>query len=590
MTLNVGYNLLNKVGATLTSLSSVVQVHSLKTSVAHLTPLSKQAVNIGTKSKIALYSTVSLNQNKFNPRLDVLNTRSFYQSSILLKKKKKDDADITDKPSKTKDTDKNKPSDDSNSEQEQDQSEPETLTDAIDSDSNSNEKAPNLKSARKALEVLETSVSKPTIPEEYPQILALPITRRPLFPGFYKAVVIKDAQVIAAIKELMKRGQPYIGAFMLKDDNLDVDTIESIDQIHSTGIFAQITSIFPSNSGEDNSLTAVLYPHRRIRMDSLINSKATEKSDKSEKTEESDKPKASETTEEAELDLTQESDIAQSTIVTSILENKFTVSIGNVVNLNDEPYNKRNPVIRAITTEMVSAFKDIAALNTFFRDQIANFSIAQYAGNVFDEPGKLADFAAAMSAGEPHEIQEVLESLVIEERLQKSLVLLKKELVNAQLQSKISKDVEAKIAKRQREYYLMEQLKGIKKELGLESDGKDKLVEQFRQRVSALTMPEDVSKVFDEEINKLAHLEPASSEFNVTRNYLDWITMIPWGKRSEENYNIPHARKVLDEDHYGLKDVKDRILEFIAVGKLRGTVEGKIICLSGPPGNSFNYY
>lgn len=87
-----------------------------------------------------------------------------------------------------------------------------------------------------------------------------------------------------------------------------------------------------------------------------------------------------------------------------------------------------------------------------------------------------------------------------------------------------------------------------------------------------------------QEISKLAHLEPAASEFNVTRNYLDWLTQIPWGKRSRENYNIVHAKKVLDEDHYGLKDVKDRILEFIAVGKLRGTVEGKILCFVGPPG------
>jgi Lon-like ATP-dependent protease len=210
--------------------------------------------------------------------------------------------------------------------------------------------------------------------------------------------------------------------------------------------------------------------------------------------------------------------------------------------------------------------------------------MSQSAGNVFDEPSKLADFAAAVSAGEALELQEVLETLPVEERLQKSLVVLKKELMNAQLQNKISKDVESKIAKRQREYYLMEQLKGIKKELGLESDGKDKLVEGFKEKATKLAMPATVKKVFDEEINKLAHLEPAASEFNVTRNYLDWITQIPWGQRSRENYNILHATTVLDEDHYGLKDVKDRILEFIAVGKLRGTVEGKILCLSGPPG------
>lgn len=252
--------------------------------------------------------------------------------------------------------------------------------------------------------------------------------------------------------------------------------------------------------------------------------------------------------------------------------------------MDDLPYSKKNPTVRAVTSEIVSVFKDIASLNPLFRDQIASFSMSQAAANVFEEPGKLADFAAAVSAGEPEELQQVLETLSIEERLQKALLVLKKELMNAQLQNKISKEVESKIAKRQREYYLMEQMKGIKKELGIESDGKDKLVEGFKERAEKLAMPDSVKKVFDEEINKLAHLETAASEFNVTRNYLDWLTQIPWGKRSRENYNIVHAKMVLDEDHYGLKDVKDRILEFIAVGKLRGTVEGKILCLAGPPG------
>lgn len=206
------------------------------------------------------------------------------------------------------------------------------------------------------------------------------------------------------------------------------------------------------------------------------------------------------------------------------------------------------------------------------------------AANVFDEPDKLADFAAAVSTGDVHDLQAVLESLSVEDRLQKALLILKKELINAQLQSKISRDVESKIQKRQREYYLMEQLKGIKKELGMESDGKDKLVERFKEKAAKLAMPEGVKKVFDEELNKLIHLEPAASEFNVTRNYLDWLTQIPWGLHSTENFNIANAKSVLDEDHYGLKDVKDRILEFLAVGKLRGTVEGKIICLAGPPG------
>lgn len=144
------------------------------------------------------------------------------------------------------------------------------------------------------------------------------------------------------------------------------------------------------------------------------------------------------------------------------------------------------------------------------------------------EPARLADFAAALSSGESQELQDVLESLVIEERLSKSLVLLKKELANAQLQQEIAKEVDKKITRKQQEYFLMEQLKGIKKELGMESDGKEKLLVKFRERANALKMPEAIQKVFNEEMAKLQGLEPSASEFNVSRNYLDWLTLIPW--------------------------------------------------------------
>lgn len=202
------------------------------------------------------------------------------------------------------------------------------------------------------------------------------------------------------------------------------------------------------------------------------------------------------------------------------------ISIVHVDNLLTQPYNKDDQYIRAFMSEIVSVFKDIAQLNPLFRDQITNFSINQVASNVFDEPDKLADFAAAVSSGEVGELQDVLESLTVEDRLRKALLVLKKELINAQLQSKLSRDVDSKIAKRQREYYLMEQLKGIKKELGMESDGKDKLIEKFKERAAALKMPEGVRKVFDEELNKLMGLEPAASEANVTRNYLEWLTQV----------------------------------------------------------------
>lgn len=447
------------------------------------------------------------------------------------------------------------------------------------------------KGSRKASS--EKALQKPTIPDVYPQVMAIPIAKRPLFPGFYKAVTIRDPNVTAAIQEMMRRGQPYVGAFLFKDESSDKDVIDSIDDVHDVGVFAQITSAFPVH-GEENSLTAVLYPHRRIKMSSLIPPTRTKQADtatvaelpatKLEKTKDNAPEKTGDVVASfEETSATQQAAEVQPYEPTSFLRN-YAVSLVQVDNMAELPHDRKSPVIKAVTSEIVNVFKDVASLNPLFRDQISTFSVSQSAGNIVEDPGKLADFAAAVSAGEVGELQDVLESMNVEERLTKALMVLKKELMNAQLQNKISKDVENKIQKRQREYWLMEQMKGIRRELGIESDGKDKLVEKFKEKAGKLAMPEAVKRVFEEELNKLAHLESAASEFNVTRNYLDWLTQIPWGQRSAENFGIKNAMTVLDEDHYGLQDVKDRILEFIAVGKLRGTVEGKILCFVGPPG------
>ncbi|KAL8861324.1 MAG: hypothetical protein Q9178_002196 [Gyalolechia marmorata] len=446
----------------------------------------------------------------------------------------------------------------------------------------------------------ERAIQKPTVPEIYPQVMAIPIAKRPLFPGFYKAVTIRDPNVAQAIQEMMRRGQQYVGAFLFKDEASDKDIIENMDEVHDVGVFAQITSAFPVN-GEEHSLTAVLYPHRRIKMSRLIPPNEVKNSTTP------NAPRAPPVVEVKPVEDQVSKDTAtiekSGDVVASFEESNttpairdlqpyeptaflrdFSVSLVDVDNLVEEAYDKKDPVIKAVTSELVNVFKDVANLNHLFRDQISTFSMSQSAGNILEEPGKLADFAAAVSAGEIRELQDVLETMNVQERLSKALMVLKKELMNAQLQAKISKDVESKIQKRQREYWLMEQMKGIRRELGIESDGKDKMVEKFKEKASKLAMPEAVQKVFEEELNKLAHLEPAASEFNVTRNYLDWLTQIPWGQQSAENFGIKNAMTVLDEDHHGLKDVKDRILEFIAVGKLRGTVEGKILCFVGPPG------
>ena len=160
----------------------------------------------------------------------------------------------------------------------------------------------------------------------------------------------------------------------------------------------------------------------------------------------------------------------------------------------------------------------------------------------------------------------------IPKRLTLTLSLLKKEYELSKLQQKIGKEVEDKVKSVQRKYLLQEQLKVIRKELGMEKDDSESITEKYTKRMEAMTIPLEVREVIEEELNKLRFLDNHSSEFNVTRNYLDWLTTIPWGISSQENLSITKAEDILNEDHYGLEDVKKRILEFIAVSQLKGSV------------------
>jgi Lon-like ATP-dependent protease len=178
----------------------------------------------------------------------------------------------------------------------------------------------------------------------------------------------------------------------------------------------------------------------------------------------------------------------------------------------------------------------------------------------------------------------MMEEEVIEKRLEHAVLLLEKEKTVAKLKHEINKDVEKKVQDQHRKYLLNEQLKAIKRELGIEKDDKSSIIERMRERLKTLNVPEHAMKVITEEEQKLNFLDPHSSEFSVSRNYLDWLTNIPWGKYSDENLNLEQAQKILDEDHYGMKDVKERILEFIAVAALKKKVGGKILCFHGPPG------
>ena len=236
--------------------------------------------------------------------------------------------------------------------------------------------------------------------------------------------------------------------------------------------------------------------------------------------------------------------------------------------------------LKAYTVAVVNTIKELLPLNPLYGEELKLFL------NRFgpEEPSRLADFAASLTTSNKAELQQVLETVHILDRLEKVLVLLKKEVEVAKAQMHIHKQVEQSIETRQREFFLREQLKAIQKELGIAKDDRTAELERFDSRLKDIVLPDEAGKRIEEEVQKLSVLELGSPEYAVTRNYLDWLTLLPWGKYSKDNLDLEHAHAVLDRDHDGLEDVKQRIVEFLAVGAMKGEVAGSILLLVGPPG------
>ncbi len=239
-----------------------------------------------------------------------------------------------------------------------------------------------------------------------------------------------------------------------------------------------------------------------------------------------------------------------------------------------------NQELKAYAMAIISTLRELTSLNPLHSEAIRLF----LSRSSLDDPGKLADFAASLTSADGKELQGILEAFDVRQRIDRTLVLLKKELEVTKLQHRITKQIEEKMTSQQREFFLKEQLKAIKQELGLEKEGKAAEIEKFQERLKHLSLNPEAQKAVDEEMGKLEILEPLSPEYSVTRNYLDWITILPWGRQSQDSYDLKRAKEVLDRDHFGLEDVKTRILEFIAVGKMKGDIAGSILCLVGPPG------
>lgn len=356
------------------------------------------------------------------------------------------------------------------------------------------------------------------------QLFIIPLNRRPFFPGMAAPIFIEPGPFYEVLKLVANTEHKCIGLFLTKQEDANLYKL-GFDDLHKVGVLARILRIIPMEQG---GAQVVLNMERRISIVKPLKSK----------------------------------------------------HLRAQVEQHEDETGKLSKELKAYSISIITTIKELLKLNPLFKEELQIF----LSHSDFTEPGRLADFAVALTTATREELQDVLATFSLQERIDKALMLLKKELDLSKLQNTITQKIESSISKTQREFFLREQLKAIKKELGLEKEEKTSDLEKFEARLSKRKVPDDVKAVIKEEMDKFSTLEVQSAEYAVCRNYLDWLTVVPWGVYSEECHDLKRARQILKEDHYGLEDIKQRILEFISVGKLSGGVKGSIICLVGPPG------
>lgn len=359
------------------------------------------------------------------------------------------------------------------------------------------------------------------------EVPIFPLLRRPFFPGMAAPLVVEPGVFLESLKQVAKSKDKTIGLLLTKSETIDIYKA-TFDDFYATGVTAKILRIIPMENG---GAQAILNMEKRMVVREII-------------------PKQ------------------------KFLKARV-VTYDDVIPDPDE--------LKAYSISIISTIKDILQLNPLFKEELQIF-LSHSDFTDFSEPGKLADMAVALTTAKREELQDVLETFEVQARIDKALVLLKKEYDLMSLQKSIKEKIDATITKSQKDFFLREQLKNIKRELGIEKDDKSIDKEKFKERLKKRTVPPEVMTVIDEQLEKMSALEVQSAEYAVCRGYLDWLTAIPWGIYSKERHDLHKAEKILEEDHYGLEDIKKRILEFISVGKLSGGIKGSIICLVGPPG------
>lgn len=367
--------------------------------------------------------------------------------------------------------------------------------------------------------------NKPQIIEESlpAHLTILPLTQRPLFPGMTLPLAFSGSEKMEILKKVQKDEDGYLGLVYTPEVN---EEDESESEYAEMGTVFQIMRVIPVGNDNVQVLGRGISRFKRKRI--------------------------------------------------TLVKPQLRWEVEYFPNSKDKPQNDLKAYMMAISDQIKALLK----LNPLFQEQV-NMVVSQLN---YELPGQTMDVISNLLSSEAEHLQELLETLDLYERAHRLLELIKQDLEIAQIQKRINKQIEEKVNKQQKEFFLREQLKAIKKELGIEKEEGESEVDKIERKLEGKELPEEAAKVVKTELDKLRTLNGQSPEFSVTRTYLETISELPWGLYTDDNNDISEARAVLDRDHYGLDEVKERILEFLSTVIKRGRISGSIICLVGPPG------
>ncbi|HSQ40777.1 MAG TPA: endopeptidase La [Fibrobacteraceae bacterium] len=372
-----------------------------------------------------------------------------------------------------------------------------------------------------------TSSSGEIVPtgENLPQTLVmLPLNNHPIMPGITVPLSFEGGGFIKLLQDAMETSEKMVGAALIRNAHPDN---QMLSEMHPIGTSLKLMRVVVSDDGE--SVQALARALHRIECRQVVTQAPVQRWD---------------------------------------------------VRYHRDIPAKPTEEIKAFSLAIISQVKELIGLSPLFQEQLKMLmSHLDY-----ENPGLIMDLITAMTTAEALRVQDILATFDIIERAKKVLQLLREEIDLQRLQQQIKSQIDEKVSAHQKEFFLREQLKIIKKELGIEKDEKSTDIEEFRTKLEEMILPEEVHKVADEELKKLSMLEPASSEYPMIRTYLSWLVDLPWDKSTQDNLDLKNAQAVLDASHFGLEDVKDRILEFLATVQKRGSLTGSILCLVGPPG------